>query len=358
MQSDNDRLNSRRRYTRYQAIDRLATEKYKGTGKGISFNDLIHSGLSRHKRQAQDTLKRFRGRKILFTLGNHKPQQYYPFSLKSEIIKARLSKNAPLEVTEVPYSHNKYFPGIDDITTQTLVGYVLPLLHNIPAAIHKIQLKLLLRSESYYDEIPVVSHQGNKGKEHQEIIGAAALVRYLFYPTGRIMVFVECSNKPFRLETEEDLVRLIAFFGTVRDRLVVFLHDRHERIVPDIMQCYLTQCDINRDVKLGDWLQFTGINIQVKHAFHLFRLYIKANGKDTLCRVEESINPKDKSAVEAICNIFNPNKQVERQIRELSNKIDNLVLSSSSGIGISNNNSVSADCNNTRSINIGGSINC
>jgi hypothetical protein len=98
------------------------------------------------------------------------------------------------------------------------------------------------------------------------------------------MVFVECSNKPFELETEEDLVRLIAFFWTVRDRLVVFLHDRHERNVPDIMQWYLTQCDINRDVKLGDWLQFTGINIQIKHVFHLFRLYIKSNGKDTLCR--------------------------------------------------------------------------
>jgi hypothetical protein len=206
VQSDNNHLNSKRRYTSYRAIDTLAIEKYKKTGKGISFNDLIHSGIARHKRQARDALKRFRRRKILFTLENRKPQQYYPFSLKSEIIKAKLSKDAQVRVTEVSYSHNNYFPSIDNITTQSLVGYVLPLLHNIPAAIHKIQLKLLLNSDSCYEEIPLVSHQGNKGKEHQEIVGAAALVRYLFYPTGRVMVFVECSNKAFELETEEDPV--------------------------------------------------------------------------------------------------------------------------------------------------------
>jgi hypothetical protein len=102
VQYNNGHLYSKRRYTKYQAIDRLAIAKYKGTGKGISFNDLIQSGLERHKRQAQDTLKRFRQKKILFTLENRKPQQYYPFCLKSEIIKARLSKNAPLEVTEAP----------------------------------------------------------------------------------------------------------------------------------------------------------------------------------------------------------------------------------------------------------------
>jgi hypothetical protein len=54
----------------------LAIEKYKETGKGISFNDLIQSGLVLHKRQAQDTL---------FVCGNHKLQQNYLFRTKSEI---------------------------------------------------------------------------------------------------------------------------------------------------------------------------------------------------------------------------------------------------------------------------------
>ena len=50
----------------------------------------------------------------------------------------------------------------------------------------------------------------------------SALVRYLFYPNGRVMTFAESGNNPFRLETEEDLDRLISFLGKVRDRLAVF----------------------------------------------------------------------------------------------------------------------------------------
>lgn len=330
MQCGNGHLYSKRRYTKYQTIDRLAIERYKGTGKGVSFNDLIHSGLARHKRQAQDTLKRLRERKILFTLENHKPQQYYPHCLKSEIIKARLSKNAPVEATEVPHSCNKYLTGIEDVVTQSLQGYILPILHNIPLHIHKIQLRLKLSSD-YYGEIPLRVGPGNRSKEHQEIVGSA-LVRYLFYPNGTVMVFVECSNNPFSLEKEDDLGRLIAFLGAVRDRLVVFLHDRHERVVPDMMQWYLTQCEINRDVKISDWLQFTNLNIQVRHAFRLFRVYIKSKGEDTLCRVEESISPKNKSVVEVIGNIFNPNERLEKRIADLSRKFDQLSMSRSNDI--------------------------
>jgi hypothetical protein len=139
------------------------------------------------------------------------------------------------------------------------------------------------------------------------------------------MVFVSCSNTPFKLERDNDLGRLIAFLGAVRDRLVVFLHDRHERAVPDIMQWHLTECEINRDVKVSDWLQFTGLNTQVRHAFHLFRIYVKAKGEDTLRRIEESISHKDNPVLEAINDIFNPNERLETQIAELSSKFNTLL---------------------------------
>ena len=67
------------------------------------------------------------------------------------------------------------------------------------------------------------------------------------------MVYIESSNNPFKLENYADLSHLIAFLGQARDRLVVFLQDRHERIVPEIMWWELKQCDINRDVKVSDW---------------------------------------------------------------------------------------------------------
>jgi hypothetical protein len=65
-----------------------------------------------------------------------------------------------------------------------------------------------------------------------------------------VMVFTENSNSPFKLEYKLDLSRLIAYFGQLRDRLVVLLADKHERIVPGIMQWELKQWEVNKDVKV------------------------------------------------------------------------------------------------------------
>ena len=87
----------------------------------------------------------------------------------------------------------------------------------------------------YYHEIALPSSRWNSAKEHQEIVGTA-FVKYIFYANGAVMAFVESSNNPFKLECYVDLSRLSAFLGQVRDRLVVFLQDRHERIVPEITE--------------------------------------------------------------------------------------------------------------------------
>jgi hypothetical protein len=122
-QYDNN-LNSKRRYTKYQVTNRLAIEKYKETGKGISLNDLIRLGLVWDKRQAQDAIKRFRERKILFTIDNHKPQCYYLFSLKSEI-RAKLSRNAPVGVTSGPNHNERSGISVDVIKNILTNAYVI-----------------------------------------------------------------------------------------------------------------------------------------------------------------------------------------------------------------------------------------
>jgi hypothetical protein len=86
-----------------------------------------------------------------------------------------------------------------------------------------------------------------------------------------VMVFTENSNSPFKLEYKLDLSRLIAYFGQLRDRLVVLLADKHERIVPGIMQWELKQWEVNKDVKVDDyWAQITGLKIQLRYLDHLF----------------------------------------------------------------------------------------
>jgi hypothetical protein len=307
-----DKSKRQRRYNKAQVIETIAVSQYRKNGKGITYKDLLSSGVASNKEQARVTLKYCVGRNILFTLGNYKPQQYYPVCLKSEISK----KNIPIGVTGVRHSKaslltSKPPTGLslcpDPVIVQTLEGYVLPLLPQAPLHIHKMQFKVKVSPE-YYHEIAIPVGLRNGSKQHEEIIGRVR-VRYCFYANGTVMVFTESSNAPLKLEDEVDLSRLIAFFGQVRDRLVVFLADKHERIVPDIMQWELTQWDVNKDVKVNDnWAQITGLKIQIKYMDHLFRVYIKSMGKDTVCRVEESCYTAIDRAnvVETIAGILNP----------------------------------------------------
>ena len=65
----------------------------------------------------------------------------------------------------------------------------------------------------------------------------------------------KAGNNPLSLATEFDCSNFMAFLGQVRDRLVLFLADRHERIVPEILDWELTQCDMNKDIRIEKWLQ-------------------------------------------------------------------------------------------------------
>jgi hypothetical protein len=355
----------RRRYTTAQQIEKLAVEKYRKNGKGITFNDLLHSGLASNKKQSQITLKHYRNKAILFTISVHKPQQYYPTSIKSEILKAKMTKNIPIGVTEVAYSHeysntnlgqtnnnnsssngsnNSIFSSLEPAIIQSLEGYVLPLLPSSPLYIHKMQFRLKVSPECY-KEISLPIRKGNNGKQHEEIIGKVR-VSYYFYSNGTVMVFTESSNSPFRLEDEVDRSRVLAFFGQVRDRLITLLMDRHERIVPDIMEWQLSEFDINKDIKVSDWLQWTGLKVQIKHLDHLFRVYIKSKGKDTVCRVEQSVTCSNRTSVIDIINdVFNPYQRIENLLGDMQSKIDGIYYSS-----IKNNTASSDSSGNTTNI--------
>jgi hypothetical protein len=83
----------------------------------------------------------------------------------------------------------------------------------------------------------------------------------------------------------------------IRDRLIILLADKHERLVPDIMDWQLTEADINKDIKVSDLFHLSAIKIQVRHLDHLFSIYIKSMGKDTVCRLEERKHPAEKPAI-------------------------------------------------------------
>ena len=302
-------------------------QKYRRGGHGITFDD-IRREFSVNKDKAQRRLKYFHAEEVLFTandliseginvLKNKSPQEFFPTCIRAEIIEA-LTKQKSVQVKPTGATHSSVLTSSDCID-QTLEDRVLPLLPAAPLLFHNIHLKTKISTECYL-ELSLRTIPGNNGKRFSEIVGTSS-VNYTLYPKGTVNVEISCSNHPFKLQTEQDRGRLLVFFGQVRQVLTYSLKDPHERIVPDIMEWELTECDINKDIKVSDWFHCTGLKIQVKHFDHLFCLYVKAMGKDTVYRVEERKQPH-KNPLEFINDIFNPVERVEKQMAEFRQEQD------------------------------------
>jgi hypothetical protein len=326
------------------AIDIYKTKR----GRGIIYTDLLDRGFGLHKGQAQDILQYHLRKGTLFTLEDRRPQQYYPTEIRSEINQNKLRKNTPIHPSgmtfpNLPLSKGPLANCLQPLIVETLEGYVLPLLATAPLFIHNMHFTIKISSE-YYTELNLPSYKQNNGKHHEEVIGKS-LVTYTFYKKGTVNIQVLCSNNPYKLETEEDRSRILAFFGQLRSGLIGLLCDKHERIVPDILYWEITECDINKDIRVSDLLHYTAIKIQVRHLDHLIRVYIKAMGKDTICRIEENKRPNI-TAIEFINDVFNPLEKLEvylkgydekideiqHKVRELSRKFDSLQISLSADI--------------------------
>jgi hypothetical protein len=272
-------------------IEELAIQKYRTCGKGIDFSDVMEFHCS--KTNVQRILKDCCVQRILFRSPKRtNPQRFYPSILKADILeKLKQKGNVPIEVTE-PSSFFSCSSTLGPLSTleEQKAQNLFDMFYSFgrcPLYIHKLQLQLSLES-MYYTDIQKTSSKHNKSKQHEEKIGTS-IVKYLVYPNGKTMVFVACSNNPFKLEDESDVNILYSFLGQVRDRLLYLMTDPHERIVPPIMKWILTGCDINKDVIVSDMLQLTAINIQLKDVDRVFRLYIKSLGDKAVYRVEESL---------------------------------------------------------------------
>lgn len=321
-------LDGIRSYNFSYDITKLAVNKFTKTGRGITYKDLMDAGLTIQKNQAQEVLKYQLRRGNLFTLQDKRPQEYYPTTIKAEVIERIAKRNTPIHpsgvistLLPVNLSISPLSQCLQHVAIQTLEDYVLPLLPESPLFIHNMHFKTKVPPECY-EILKLPSYRKNNGKYSQEIIGKT-LVEYIIYKNGTVDIQTTCSNNPYRLETEEDRFRIIEFFGQVRAGLINLLSDKHERAVTDVLEWQLTECDINKDIKVMDLLHFSGVKIQVKHLDHLFRIYIKALGEDTVCRVEENKCPK-KNAIEFINDIFNPLERFERLVADQNMKFNDI----------------------------------
>src|SRR5829696_3565344 len=314
-----------RSYTSASSITEAAINKFRLTGKGLTYRDLMDNGIVIHKRQAKKKLKNHLTPSNIFTLTDKRPQQYFPTKFKAEIME-KLSKNTQIHpsgaghlILPVNPSEDALSQCLQYVTIHTLEDYVLPLLPEAPLLIHNLHFKTKLTPD-FCELLKLPQYTRNNGKHHQEIIGRT-LVDYVIYKGGTVDITTRCSNNPYKIETEDDRFRIIQFFGQLRSGLINLVYDKHERMVPDVLEWELTECDINKDIKISDLLHFSAVKIQVKHLDHLFRIYIKALGEDTICRVEENKRPR-KPAIEFINEIFNPTEKFEKMLTEYTNKIE------------------------------------
>src|SRR5262249_659484 len=154
---------------------------------------------------------------------------YFPTSMKAEIIED-LGRRKSVLVS--PTGVDLLAPPSKSASND-LEGYLLPLLSQAPIFLHNFHFKIVIDSECYLD-LDLPCYDKNNGKRHSENIGTSH-VDYVLYPNGTVDIHVTCSNNPYKLETEMDRSRINAFFGQIRDRLIILLRDEREKIVPDIM---------------------------------------------------------------------------------------------------------------------------
>jgi hypothetical protein len=276
-------------------IQRLAIEKYRTSGLGINFSDVINSfGYS--KRNAQHILKMACNTEILFRLPRRtKPQFYFPAAFKADILeKIKKTDNLLNEPTGLNHSKLTSSSRLDHIERQQAQSFldILQQLKFMPLSIHKIQLETAVDQE-IYNTINHEFNEKNKMKIHEERIGCqikgSPNVKYLISPNGKILVYITCSDRPFKLENDNDFSFFFAFLGQVRDRLLYVLNDISERYVLSIMDWHLIGCDLNKDVSINDRAQLTLPDIQLKTADRVFRCYVKSLGDKAVDRCEESV---------------------------------------------------------------------
>lgn len=270
---------SSRRYIKRVAIQELCERKYQVNGNGITVID-IQNELRLRKGPAQRLLKYLHSQKFLFTavdliregiilrgFKRSKPQIYYLTRLKTKIIN-RHEKNilnhttdmSILQMQKVQYLHDQ-----------------LVMLSDIMLHIHKLQFKRKY-DKSYFTEIDSII----KGamKVHYERInqsGGNPNIKYYTYKNGTIMIYVVCSDKPFRLHTE-DITYIISFLGMVEDRLRRLFTSKEPNILPPACHWILKCCDVNKDIEIDSMCQLTLNNMDVPLVEKAFRMYVKTIG--------------------------------------------------------------------------------
>ena len=105
------------------------------------------------------------------------------------------------------------------------------------------------------------------------------------------MVYVSCSEQPFRLQYEQDVSDILFFLGRVEERIRLLLSDVRDSVVPPLRRWILKACDVGKDVEIDSVAQITLPDIQVPLSEKALRGYVKPTGNKVFYRMEYALTP-------------------------------------------------------------------
>jgi hypothetical protein len=133
-------------------------------------------------------------------------------------------------------------------------------------------------------------------KVHHERIGQAhglPNVEYRIHPNGTIMIYITCSENPFRLYDELDISKIMSFMGRVEDRLRYLFSDTRDEIIPSIFNWILKGCDVKKDLEIDHVAQLTLPAMQLPLFEYGLRAYVKTINDKAYLRTEKFVSPNE-----------------------------------------------------------------
>jgi hypothetical protein len=306
-------------------------ERFDRLKRGTNFQNLqVKFDIGKPK--AQRILKRGTQRRLFFSPVRKNPQEYFPESRHFQVTEY-LNKlnNVPKDTTGTSHFNSPLSYALEQQRASNFLESLL-FARYISRQIHKIQLeptmdKKKMLDKDYYHMISTKEWPQNKGKVQEETIDERT-VKFIHYRNCKVMISISCSDKPFPIETEDDILNLFSFFGQLRDRLEYQISDPTGRLVGQIGSWILKQCEINKDVPITDEAQVTLPDIQLSTAFRVFRLYVKGLGGKPYYRIEELL--KVNQPLRALESILNPYSALEKKLDLLAARLDSLLPQSDS----------------------------
>jgi hypothetical protein len=285
--------------------------------KGTNYS-MLEGEFHTSKRKSQRMLKRGVQQRLLFTPKRTNPQLYYPQSRHFEVVK--FLNNVPKETTGTTNSKQALTNCLELQRANSFLE-VMVNLRKIPLGIHRIQVETFVDKDSY-SIIDGTPYKGNLGIMQLERIDNAE-VKFVYYRNGKVAIDVACSNRPFKIENDKDVTILCSFFGQVRDWLEAHVRDPKGRIVPQITEWILKQCDFNKDAPITDYAQITLPDIQLSTALQTFRLYVKNLKGNAYYRCESSLQI-NQFLPEYLSATINPAGVILSQLDSLNKRVYDL----------------------------------